>query len=120
MIKFFERKKLTRKFLQLEKALEQEGTTQKISLLENERKELEKKLTVSPPSLTDSLPDHDFIQYVLYYPKAVKYNSLFAEEDQTTTTPLTKQQLKMLDIAIAARDQALAVFSPLLISRHAL
>jgi hypothetical protein len=52
MIKFFERKKLTRKFLQLEKTLDQETAAEtpnrkKITLLENERQELENKLTVS-------------------------------------------------------------------------
>jgi hypothetical protein len=60
MIKFFERKKLTRKFLQLEKTLDQETAAEtpnrkKITLLENERQELENKLTVSATSLSHPL-----------------------------------------------------------------
>jgi hypothetical protein len=60
MIKFFERKKLTRKFLQLEKTLDQETAAEapnrkKITLLENERQELENKLTVSATFLSHPL-----------------------------------------------------------------
>jgi hypothetical protein len=48
------------------------------------------------------------LQYVLYYPKAKKYVSLFAE-DQKTAMAMNKKQKKILELAKEAKNISLAV-----------